>query len=253
MGKSAPLTRILGSSRTVLSGHLWARRYASFRAGDDTKGAVRMRRLAFIPSGSQRDADCPIQKQFKPRRTRGTQPEELRVRRLPFERIKIAPVKMFEFSTADPINAAVDDNAPPRFRGKSPIPTGFLDMRSVLNRASACHLSWINRPAESTRRKCADLRERATREEKGPKAFGHDWAARWVDHTHTGPPRQRPDAPFGRRIIRSETNGSDKSDGRSRRFRKPNELPAPGNPDLASPPHSGQAAASLSAFNFSAV
>jgi hypothetical protein len=71
MRKAAPLTGILDSSRTFLYGNILARRDAALGASNQTKGAIRMRRLSFITTRSQRDADRRIEIQVKLGRTRG--------------------------------------------------------------------------------------------------------------------------------------------------------------------------------------
>jgi hypothetical protein len=48
---------------------------------------------------------------------------------------------MLEFSTTDPINAAIDDKTPLRVEESPIVLIGFLDMPSDLDQASACHLS----------------------------------------------------------------------------------------------------------------
>jgi hypothetical protein len=119
MRKAAPLTGIFGSSGTFGYGHSWAQRHAAFGSSDETKSAVRMGRLSFVSSRSQRDADRRIEIQIKLQRTHGTEPEELRVRALPFERIKITAIKVIELSTTDPIDATIDDKTPLKCRRKS--------------------------------------------------------------------------------------------------------------------------------------
>jgi hypothetical protein len=120
MRKTAPLTGILGCSRTVVCGDSRARWDAALGTSDETKSAVRMGRLSFIAFGSQRDAHRPIEIQIEPQRTRRTEPEKLCVRALPLERVKIAVVKKLELSTTDPIDAALNDKTPLKFRREVP-------------------------------------------------------------------------------------------------------------------------------------
>jgi hypothetical protein len=120
MRKAAPLTGILDSSRAFVYGNILARRDAALGASDETKSAVRMGRLSFIAFGSQRDAHRRIKIQIKLERTRRTEPEKLCVRALPLERVKITFVKKLELSATDPINAALNDETPLKFRREVP-------------------------------------------------------------------------------------------------------------------------------------